>query len=311
MRTPLPRLLLAAAAALAMLATAVAAAEPAAPAVRPDFSGYQRLLDRYVVVTSAKGQPFDTRFDYEQLFVDERLWTLKRSDRLERVRAQLLATPPSQLSPADRTAWLLNAHNFFVIERITLQLLIPNRGLLRVKSVDEIFRATGTFADGDWVEIEGRPFSIGRIERELLHGDTGDKWEPRSRAGDPRHLFALAPGLAGAAPILPWAFHGDSLDAQLDRAAAIATALPRFVRVDPRQGRFELSNLFFDYRVDFGGIDGVRPWLARHAARDVRRALGKLREGFSPTFFEVDRRLNQVERVKTTPASADSVRVES
>lgn len=298
---------------LALLVAGLALPAPAATAetVRPDFSGYQRLLHRYVEVVSAKGRPYDTRFDYEQLFVDERIWTLKRSDRLEQVRQQLLATPPSRLAPDDRTAWLINMHNFLVIERITLHLLVPNRGFLRVKGVDEIFRSSGPFTEAPWVEVDGRSYSIGRFERELIHGDTLMSYEPRVARSDPRLLFALAHGLAGAPPLLPWAYHGDSLDAQLDRAVTIGTALPRLVRVNDKLKRLELSNLFFEHRVDFGGVDEIRPWLEKHAARDVRRALARLPEGFAPAFVEVDRRLNQVERRKTTDAPADSVRVSS
>ncbi len=279
--------------------------------VRPDFSGYQRLLSRYVVVTSGKGQPLDTRFDYEQLFVDERVHTLKRSDRLNQVRQQLLTTPASQLSEPDRRAWLLNLHNFLVIERATLHLLVPNRGFLRVKSVDEIFRAEGHFAEVPCVEFDAASYSIGRLERELIHGDTGDPWEPRATASDPRFLFALNRGLAGDAPILPWAFHGDSIEAQLDRATTLATSLPRIVRADAKLKRLELSNLFSEYRVDFGGIDEVRPWLEKHAARDVRRALNQLPQAFAPQFRAADRVLNQLERSKSPGSSPDSARVNS
>lgn len=279
---------------------------PAEAATRPDFSGYQQLLTRYVVTTSRKGEPFDTRFDYEQFYVDERIWSLKTSQRLADVRAQLLSTPPSQMSDADRRAWLINMHNFLVIERITLQLLVPNRQFLRVKSVDEIHRSDGPFFDSPRIELEGRSLSIGRFERELIHGDTGEPWEPRAIASDPRLMFALSHGMVGEPPLLPWAFHGDSLEAQLDRAVHVGTALPRIVLVQSKPIRFELSNRFFDHRMDFGGLERVREWLTMHAAKNVRRALAKLPPGVAPTFAEVDRSLNQLER-KQRPAVADTL----
>jgi len=308
-RSPVLHWLLAAAAAATLAPALAAASSEAAPAaVRPDFSGYQRLLDRYVLVTSKKGEPFDTRVDYEQLFVDDRVWTLKRSERLDQVRAQLLATPPSQLSGADRRAWLINMHNFLVIERITLQLLVPLAQFTRVTSVDDINRSDGSFFDGPRLELEGRSFSIARFERELIHGDTGDKWEPRTTVSDPRLMFALTHGLAGGPPVLPWAFHGDSLEAQLDRAVRLGTALPRLVNVSVKPLRFELSNLFFDHRMDFGGLEQVRDWLARHAARDVRRAIDKLPPGATPMYVQVDRGLNQVGRIRPATTPADSLR---
>jgi len=308
MRRPVLLSLLLLAALPVPLSRPVGAAPAAAAEIRPDFRSYQRLLDRYLVVTSRKGEPLDTRFDYEQLYVDDRIWTLKSSERLTAVRADLLATPPSQLTPAHRRAWLINMHNFLVIERITLQLLVPNRQFLRVRSVDDIVMSDGRFFDGPRLELEGRSYSIGRFERELLHGDTGDPWEPRATASDPRLMFALSHGLAGESPLLPWAFHGDSLEAQLDRAVLVGTALPRIVNVRLRPARFELTNLFFEHRMDFGGLDQVPGWLSKHAARDVRRALGKLPPGSTPMYLEVDRTLNQVPRARRDEAPADSLR---
>ena len=306
-----PRLLLALLTG-ALLGLAALASPPATPAAaeatpRPDFSGYQSLLARYVVPLGGKGDPYDTRFDYEQLYVDERIWTLKRSDRLDRVRAQLLATPPSRFSERDQRAWRINMYNFLVLERATLDLLVPNRQFLRVKSVDEIHSGAFPFFDRPVLDLEGESYSISRFEREVIYGDTGPAYEPRTTVSDPRLMFALVSGIAGDPPILPWAFHGDSLDAQLDRATRIATALPRIVRVDPKANRFELTNLFFDHRMDFGGLEHVREWLERHADREVRRAIGRLPQGFAPTYFEVDRSLNQFERRKTPIAPADSL----
>lgn len=305
------RVLLAMLAGTLMGIAALALASPASAAdaaTRPDFSGYQRLLSRYVVPLGGKGDPYDARFDYEQLYVDERIWTLKRSDRLDQVRAQLLATPPSRFSDPDRRAWQINLYNFLVIERATLDLLVPNRQFLRVKSVDEINVSEGGFFDRLLVEIEGEPYSLARFERAVIHGDSGPSYEPRTAVSDPRLMFALVSAMAGDPPILPWAFHGDSLEAQLDRATRIGTALPRIVRADPKANRLELSNLFFDHRMDFGGLEHVRAWLERHADRDVRRAIGKLPQGFAPTYFEVDRALNQVERKKPPLAPPDSLR---
>jgi hypothetical protein len=284
-----------------LLAALLIAAAPAAHAQRrPDFSAWQRLLNRYCVPVATNGQPPDWRFDYEQLYVDERIWTLRRSERLEQVRAALLSTPPSQLEPADRLAWVLNTYNFLVVEKTTMNLLVPRRGFLRIRSVDQIAGDGGPFRQQPAIDFEGRSFSLDQFEREVIYGDSLPAYEPRQRAGDPRWMFALYEARAGGVPLLPWAFHGDSLEAQLDRARSIGLALPRIVRADPRALRLELSNLFFDHRMDFGGMDGVVPWLARHGTRETRRTIARLPAGAQPRYVEVDRLLDQFVRPRPT-----------
>jgi len=76
---------------LLVLALASTLAAPAAAqSAKPDFSGWQILLDRYAMRLGGKGQPLDTRFDYEQLFVDEDVWHTGQSQRL----MAILPNPP-------------------------------------------------------------------------------------------------------------------------------------------------------------------------------------------------------------------------
>ena len=90
-----------------------------------------------------KGEPFDTRFDYEQLYVDEGIFGRGVSSKLSAIRDAMLAVPPDQMSEKDRTAWKLNLYEFLVLEQATLHLIVPNRKYLRFDSVDEMNFSVG------------------------------------------------------------------------------------------------------------------------------------------------------------------------
>src|SRR5215471_11901628 len=111
---------------------------PAARAAEPDYSGWSDLLHKYLVVLHTKGKPWDSRFDYEQLYVDEGIWTKHRSDALSALHTQLLSVDPTDMTPAERTAWAINAYNFLVIERMTLYLLVPGRKFMRYDSPQQL-----------------------------------------------------------------------------------------------------------------------------------------------------------------------------
>jgi len=110
---------------------------------------------------------------------------------LERIaRVDLAALAPSHLE-----ALLVNAYNAYTIRTI---LEHPE-----VSSIREI--------DGVWTErthlVGGHELTLDEIEHNLL----------RPYFRDPRVHFAVNCASVSCAPLPPWAFHGDSLDAQFDR----------------------------------------------------------------------------------------------
>src|SRR6516225_9800876 len=107
---------------------------PGARAAEPDYSGWKDFLKKYLIVLHQTGKPLDTRFDYEQLYVDEGIWTKHRSETLDALHTQLLSVDPSDMTRPERTAWAINAYNFLVIERMTLYLLVPGRKFMRFDS---------------------------------------------------------------------------------------------------------------------------------------------------------------------------------
>jgi hypothetical protein len=288
-----------------------------ANAEEPNYSGYQDLLKRYVKVLAVKGKPWDSRFDYEQLFIDENIWQLRRADGLARIHTQLLSVLPSQMAPAERTAWAINAYNFLVIERMTLNLLVPGRRFMRYDSPREVNRDEGTFFAAPVADIEGRSYSLTGFERRFVYGDTttdpaADGTTPREQAGDPRLQLALVKASLCSAPIQSWVYRADSLEKQLDRAARLALALPRWVRYDVATNYLTASNRFFEERADLGGPDlpGLMPLLAKHAPLAVRRAIQAKKVARPGMFFEPDWKLNQFDhpKPKLPGVAADSTK---
>ena len=226
---------------------------PGARATEPDYSGWTDLLHKYLVVLHEKGKPWNTRFDYEQLYVDERIWNLKRSDALNNLHTQLLSVAPSDMTPAERTAWAINAYNFLVIERMTLNLLVPGRKFMRYDSPKQVNNAQGSFFAAIVATVEGKDYSLTGFERRFVYGDTtadpaANGFQPRDKPGDPRLAFAVCKGSLCTGPLQPWAYRADSLEKQLDRATRTALALPAYVLADAKTGELTATNRFFEER---------------------------------------------------------------
>lgn len=292
-------------AAPSLASTKPAPAASATATAKPNFAAWQMLLDRYLMRLPPKSALQDTRFDYEQFYVDENIWTLRRSERLERIRAQLLSTPPSTLSPRDRRAWAINTYNFLVVEQASLNLLVPGRKFLRHGSVNEILINGVEFFRAPVLELEGKQWSIESFGRWYVYGDSTPATEPRTREADPRLAFALCRSYVGDAPLPPRAFRGDSLELQLDQAARRALAQQRFVSWDAAARSLVASELFNEVRVDFGG-DPHRAveFIERFGPLAVRAHIKKFKLDAVTRFSAVDPKMNQYERPKAAPPTA-------
>ena len=275
--------------------------------VVPDFTGYQSLLDQYVVRISARGEPLDTRFDYEQLYVDEKIWTKHHSDRLDALHAQMLDATPSRMTPAQRHAWAINTYNFLVIERVTNGLLIPNRLFVRVKKVDEIGMRGVPFFTSTAAVVEGRRCSLADFERHFVFEDTTTADSPRAPLNDPRILFAINPGRIGLPPLMPRAFRPESLDRQLDEATRTALALPRFVTFKASPAGLFLSNFLGRNRGDFGGEQGLIEFVLKYLPRETRNGIRSSGLKGVTRYQEVNPLLNQKDHPKIfMPAAPES-----
>jgi hypothetical protein len=296
-RRPRQRALFTASLALLALLSAVPALAQA-----PDYSGWQALLDHYLVRGGGKGLPAESRFDYEQLYVDEGIWSKKRSDRLEQVHAQLFAVTPSALDERTRLAWAINAYNFLVVERAALLLLVPRRQFQRYESVDQMSSPDGRFFDAIVAQVEGRSYSMTEFERRFVYGDTTPMIEPRRRAADPRLMFALCRGSVGGPPLAPRAFRPESLATQLDQATRTALAMPGMAGLDATGKVLLVSNYLGERRVDFdGGAAGILPFLEKHGPPALRSFLRRQKPTGVTRFTPVDPKLNQFPRPKPAP----------
>jgi len=292
--------------ALTLLAGVVLSAATPARAEEPDYSGWSDLLKRYIKVLhgapagGGSGKSWDSRFDYEQLFIDEGIWTKRRADGLAMLHTQLLNVSPSDMTPAERTAWAINTYNFLVIERMTLYLLVPGRKFMRYDSPKQVNRNDGTFFAANVANIGGKDYSLRGFERWFVYGDTtadpsDDNLLPREQAGDPRLAFALCKGMIGTGPLLPWVYRADSLEKQLDRATRMALALPTYVLADAKTGELAATNRFFEERADYGGneLPGVLPFLKKYGSRATRELITTRKLTRVARYFEPDSKLNQ------------------
>jgi len=288
---------------LVVISIAVLQACAAVPARAqgPDYSGWQSLLDRYVVRLEGKNQPSDTRFDYEQLYVDEGIWTKKRSVLLEGVHAQLFAVSPSALDDRARLAWAINAYNFLVIERATMLLLVPMRKFQRYDAVTQMTSGDGSFFEAQVAQVDGRSYSMAEFERRFVYGDSTSMIEPRRVARDPRRMFALCRGSLGGPPLASRAFRPESLEIQLDQATRKALAISRMVSLDPAQ-KLLVSDYLGERLVDFGGTpSGVVPFLSKYGPSALRSAIKHQKLTDVARFTPVDPMLNQFLRPKPPP----------
>ncbi len=271
-----------------------AADKPGAAA--PDLAEYQKFLDDYLTVISAKGEPIDTRFDYERLY-DVR----GRYERLARIKRGLMSVPPSRMSDAARKAWAINLYNFTVIESGTNNLLVPDRGRLRHKTLREIRLRGGNFFEAPVIDVEGVTYSLDEFERHFLLADFDrDSGGGPPAALDPRVHFAVVCGALGCPPLLPRAYRGDSLEIQLEFATRNALGLERHLRIGGKARRLEASEIFHWYAADFGGLAKAFEFLKAHATPAMRKAIQAGGYTGITGIIPWDWNLNQTVHKKTT-----------
>jgi len=276
----------------------------ATPAPAP-FPEYQALLDQYCIRTGGGKTAFDTQFDYQQLYSDEQLWKSDKSARLDRIHAELTDVRPSTMSPAERLAWALDTYNFLVIERITRHLLVTHHVWVRFDRVEQFGQREGPFFRMPLATIEGRRYTLEQIERTFVYGDTSDAGAPRRTPADPRLSCALCGARRGGPPLSPREFRADSLEAQLDDAAAHVAALPRFFEM-PSEHAYRLSQWFTERTPDFGtGDDGALAFIEKYGTHEERHFLRDRKKIYPSSMPAVDGRVNQYDRPKNRPLAPD------
>jgi len=295
----------------AFAASAAPTASGSASASRVDFSLYQTLLNERLSVTSAKGEPFETRFNYEGYY-DEK----GREDRSAKIRKSFLAVSPKKMDPKTRLAWAINFYNYLVVDQGTQYLMMPDKFRQRYLSLKDIQIHGSPFFEYTAVTVDSVDYSLNAFERHFLFGDFDHKIGSQAPADlDPRLHFALNNGSIGCPSLQPRAFKPESLDAQLDAAVRLALASPKHLVLEDNPYKFQISALFGWYVADFGGAMKVIPWIQKYVPAAMSAKLQPYVE--RGTFGQVpwDWKLNQTlgwrfeEQMKPGATSKTGVKV--
>ena len=205
--------------------------------------------------------------------VDYRFMQEHRADLLSYLKT-VKEAHLDDMAPGHLEALLINAYNAYTVLSI---LQYPD-----VSSIREI--------PGVWIKIHHWVGDYGLTLDEIEHRIL------RPYFRDPRVHFALNCASRSCAPLPPWAYDGDRIDAQLEERARRFLSDPKNVRVEG--SRLLVSKYFDWYAGDFttsgwkGTRDSVAAYIARYAAPDVKVFID--RHGGKPPigFLDYDWSLN-------------------
>jgi len=244
----------------------------------PDHSAFTRLLRDVVHMP---------RVDYAALKA--------RRGELESYLEQLARTDPAALARAPRDvrlAFWLNAYNACMLRQVVDHYPITRNGglLTRLKNAvadrpaNSVWQIPDVFSR-KFCRVAGAERSQDEIEHEIIRP-----------MGEPRIHFAVNCAARSCPPLWPEAYTPEHLDEQLDRAVKNLVSHPEHfaVREEGRRHTVQLNHVLDWYKEDFGGIDGLRTFLARYVDPDTRAVL--LDPSTTIAFFDYDWTLNDVER---------------
>jgi len=151
-------------------------------------------------------------------------------------------------SDADKLAFWINAYNAYVV-----------KGVLDNWPLESVLNVEGFFDSVDYT-VASRELTLNELENEQI----------RPVFNEPRIHFAVNCASIGCPPILGQPYLGSTLEAQLE--AQTVAYIENTTTVDQNLMRIGLSKIFEWFSGDFGGIDGVREFVAqRHSAGDAIR----------------------------------------
>jgi len=265
-------LLLAAALTLGAAPAAASAQDDALPGHEP----FSRVLERVVR---------DNGVDYATLQAGRA--------ELDAYLATLAAVDPAALERASheaRLAFWINAYNACMLRLVVDHYPIrKNRRLLdRVKNAiadrpeNSVWQIPDVFTR-EHCRIAGRERSQDQIEHEIIRP-----------MGDPRIHFAVNCAARSCPPLTPEAYEPETLEAQLDARVKAFVASARHFSLDPGPPPTVRLNKVLDwFKEDFGGIEGLRTFLAPYLEPEAARVLAD--PGTRVEFFEYDWTLNDVD----------------
>ena len=211
-----------------------------------DYDNWQLLLDDYLISDTESGVHL---FDYAGLHDDGR-------EGLDEAVDQLVATDPLLLNRQEQKAFWINLYNI-----LTVQLILDNHPVASITTL-----GSNPVEFGPWNEtattINGVELSLNDIEHRII----------RPLYDDYRIHFAVNCASIGCPNLSPEVFTAESLDEQLDNAAAEYLTHPRGIVFEGKN--LKLSTLFKWYASDFGeNQKEVLSTLGQHVSPEVQEKL--------------------------------------
>lgn len=200
---------------------------------------------------------------------------LARATSLDGYLAALATVDVGGLAAAELKALLLNAYN-----ALTVRAILDHPGVASIREID------GVWTSLEWV-VGGHQVTLDNIEHNLL----------RPYFRDPRIHFAVNCASRSCAPLPPWAFRGDALEAQLEERTRSFLSDSRNVRVS--SGALRVSRYFDWYGEDFTApgwaprATSIPEFIARYSTPEVGAAVSG-DPGIGLEFAEYDWSLNSV-----------------
>ncbi|WP_300667761.1 DUF547 domain-containing protein [Desulfoluna sp.] len=175
------------------------------------------------------------------------------------------------LARNEAMAFWINMYNAWTLKLI----------LTKYPEVDSI-KDLGSLFSSPWkkrfVKIGGKTLTLSEIEHKIL----------REQFKDPRIHFAINCASRSCPPLLPEAYRGATLDAQLDRATRAFINQAVHTRIDGN--RLVVSRIFKWYKEDFH--DDIPAYIARYAAGSLQAALKNMSRPSEVVFMDYDWSLN-------------------
>ncbi len=163
------------------------------------------------------------------------------------------------LTGDERTAFMINAYNFSVIDQI-----IENHPIRSVQQVPDFFKKK--------IRIGGEKVSLNQFEKKLLKD-----------ANDARLHFVLICGAKDCPPFPDELFIGKSLESQLDKSTQIALRQSNILKVTPDEKKILASKIFSWYKNDFGDLNDF-----------FKKYNSEIKDDYKVSFQEYNWQLNEV-----------------
>lgn len=243
-----------AAGAVVLAAAIIGPALAAAAAATVDHRIFAELLVKYV----KNGVVDYAGFKAEEGRLDQYLKVLEQVD-------------PDSLPRQEQFAFYIDAYNAWTIKLV----LTGYPGLKSIKDLGSLFQTPWA---KEFVRLNGKTLSLDDIEHHIL----------RPRFKDPRVHFAINCSAKSCPPLLTEPYRGDTLDAQLTRAASEFLNRPANTRL---QGNvLWVSSIFKWFTEDFN--NDVVGFYQKYAQGELKQKLEAGRDRIEVKYLDYDWSLN-------------------